>query len=424
MMTTPTTMPIASATAGQAWTCPFCSLLCDSLAVAMEPHPRLVGSRCPTALRALARMKPDAASATPMIDGKPADYESALAAAADILGQSRQPLFGGLATDVAGARSLYRLADACAAILDHVRGEALMTNLRALQDRGAFMTTLAEIRNRADLIVCIGTNPAENYPDFFRRCAPVGEAAKQRQVVYLGAPAGAVPEEGGGEEMALSGDLFDTVSSLAARLAGRRIAADPTLDGLVQRMQAATYTVLVWEPARLPAQGALIAETIQRLANMLNRTTRAATFCLGGSDGGVTANQTVAWLSGLPLRTGIHARGLAHEPLRYATDRLLAGKAVDVLLWVASFDPTQLPPKTELPRVVLGHPDLAAALEAGRDTVFIPVSTPGIGSAGHLFRTDGVVVVPLDTLYADGLPSVARVAADLADRLPARGEKQ
>jgi len=119
---------------------------------------------------------------------------------------------------------------------------------------------------------------------------------------------------------------------------------------------------------------------------------------------------------GLPLRSGVHARGLVHDPLRYATGRLLADRAVDALLWVASFDPSQAPPAAGLPRVVLGHPGLAAVLAGQRDTVFIPVSTPGIGSAGHLFRTDGVVVVPITALYADRLPTVARVAADLAAR--------
>ena len=48
-------------------------------------------------------------------------------------------------------------------------------------------------------------------------------------------------------------------------------------------------------------------------------------------------------------------------------------------------------------------------------------ATPGIGSAGHLFRTDGVVLMPLVPLQADALPSVAAVAAKLAAALPARG---
>lgn len=428
---TATPAPAGPAASGQPWTCPFCPLLCDGFA--LDPSgPALVDSACPTAAAGLAHFGGAPLAASALVDGQAVDAEQALAAAADILATSRQPLFAGLATDVAGMRALYRLANDCGAILDHVRGEALMHSTRALQDRGVFYTTLAEIRNRADLVLCLGTNPADHYPEFFRRCAPAADVAHGREIVFLGAPAatvGAGLEGCTTEEIPLAGDLFDTVALLAARLAGRRVGAvPPMLETLVARMQAARYTVIVWESASLPVHGALIAEGIQRLVNTLNRSTRAAAFCCGGGDGGYTANQVLTWLSGLPLRSGVHARGLVHEPLRYATERLLADHAVDALLWVSSFGPELIPPATALPRVVLGHPALGARLaqegaqREGQDggegrTVFIPVATPGIGAPGHLFRADGGVVVPLSPIYDDPLPTVAAVAAALAARV-------
>jgi len=429
-MTATNLAPTPDADAGLPWTCPFCPLLCDTYGVALGPQLSLLGSDCRKAADALARFgvaPVHARPPSPTVGGRKPDYEVALDAAAAILAPSRQPLFGGLATDVAGVRALYRLANACGAILDHARGDALMHSTRALQDRGVFYTTLAEIRNRADLIVCLGTNPGEHYPEFFRRCAPTADAPA-RQVVFLGA--GAAPQAAGlencaSEALPLAGDLFATVALLAARLAGRlagrRTApVDAALEALVARMLAARYTVLVWESGRLPAHGALIAELIQRMANTLNRTTRAAAFCLGGGDGGYTANQVTTWLSGLPLRTGVHARGLLHEPQRYATDRLLADGAVDALLWVSSFGPELVPPAGDLPQVVLGHPDLQRELASRPDVVFIPVSTPGIGSAGHLFRADGGVVLPLAPVYADTLPTVGQVVADLTRHVAQR----
>ena len=41
------------------------------------------------------------------------------------------------------------------------------------------------------------------------------------------------------------------------------------------------------------------------------------------------------------------------------------------------------------------------------------MSTPGIGSPGHLFRADGGVVLPLAALYRDTLPTLDRVLADM-----------
>ncbi len=417
--------PAAPARRQQAWTCPFCALLCDGFGLEAGADLRLLGSDCPRAQAALAHFGAAPSPAAPSVDGAPATLDAALDAAARLLAASRQPLIGGMATDVAGARALYRLANASGAILDHAHGDTLMHSLRALQDRGLFYTTLAEIRNRADLVVCLGTDPAAHYPEFFRRCAPAADGAPQREVVFVGVPpAGNLVLEGASVEyQPLQGDVFDTAALLAALLARRRpTAPDAALAALAERMHAASYCVIVWEAASLPAHGALVAEAVLRMVNTLNRTTRAAAFCLTGSDGAYTANYAVSWLSGLPLRTGVLGRGLVHDPVRYATAPLLADGAVDALLWVASLAPPLAPPQTTLPLIVLGHPALAAALAARPGVVFIPVSTPGIGAAGHMFRADGGVVLPLEAVYADTLPGVAEVAGSLLARLGAAGK--
>ncbi|MBN8441584.1 MAG: formylmethanofuran dehydrogenase [Thauera sp.] len=402
------------------WTCPFCSLLCDGFRVETEQSGlRLVGSDCSKAVQGLADFGPATASAMPSVDGRPVTADMALDAAVGRLAACRMPLFGGLATDVAGMRQLYRLANATGAILDHARGDALMHALRALQDRGQVFSTLAEIRNRADLVVCIGTDAVGNFPEFFRRCAPVDDAGFARRTVFVGvdAPAGLAGEVA---QIAPEGDLFDAVAMLAALVDGRRVpGADTALADLAQALRAARYCVVVWEPGRLPAQGALIAEALLRIVMSLNRSTRAGAFILGGADGLQTANAVTTWLSGLPLRTRVGPLGLDHDPLQYATARLLAGNDVDLLLWVASFGTKLPPPSTALPRIVLGHPRLASAC-AGEGTVFFPVATPGINSAGHLFRADGVVTLPLRILRDDGLPTVADIAKALEARLALR----
>ncbi|MBT2299656.1 formylmethanofuran dehydrogenase [Variovorax paradoxus] len=396
----------ATAQPGQApWTCPFCPLLCDSFGVALGPPgtpPSLTGSECPRARAALAAFGGAAATERPRVDGRDCDLDTALTAAASLLAASRQPLFGGLGTDVAGARALYALACETGAICDPARGAALMHGLRALQDRGGFSTTLAEVRTRADLIVCMTGEPTPRYPEFFRRCG-VGE-----------------PEGARTEILPLHGDLFDTVALLAALVAGRLAADDARvpadLAALSERLHAARYAVLVYETGCLPAQGALIVEGIQRIVATLNRSTRAASLALGGDDGAATVNQVFAWLSGLPLRSRAGPAGLEHEPLCFDADRLLADGAVDLLLWVSSFGPQPALPPADLPRIVLGHPRMRLLQES---EVFIPVSTPGIGSGGHLFRSDGSVLLPLRPLYDDGLPGVGEVVNRLTQAVRA-----
>ena len=111
-------------------------------------------------------------------------------------------------------------------------------------------------------------------------------------------------------------------------------------------------------------------------------------------------------------------RGLVHEPRLFDAQRLLDERAVDGLLWISSFSPERVPPTTALPRIVLGPPAMAAALQDAnglRDCVFIPIATPGLNAAGHLFRTDGPIVLPVFALRDDGLPSVAAVLTRLCD---------
>lgn len=419
----------ADAPAQQRWTCPFCPLACDHLGVrtAGAGAPALQGGDCPRANRALASFAPAPTAAAPALNGVACTLDDAIATAAAWLASSRQPLFGGLGTDVAGARALYQLACTTGAICDAGGGDAAMATLRALQDRGQFTTTLAEVRTRADVIVFVGGLPTELAPLIAQRCGIGEPQGPARHVVVLGERAGdaatlsdwALSSGVSVEALPLQGDLFDSVAVLGALVAGR-LPAPPAspLSGLAQRLREARYAVIVGTPALLQAQGALIVEAVNQIVGTLNRSTRAASLWIGGGDGAATVNQVFTWLSGLPLRSRAGARGLEHEPLCFDAARLLADGAVDALLWISSFDAGNAPPPNTLPTVVLGHPGLAARCQRGdAATLFIPVATPGIGEAGHLFRTDGTVLMPLHAVLDSGLPSVAEVLTGIGRSL-------
>jgi formylmethanofuran dehydrogenase subunit B len=405
------------------WTCPFCSLLCDSFRIDTTGVPLLRGSTCPRARAALAaHREPGVAPA--LVDGIAASLEEALAAAARRLASWCQPLFGGGGTDIAGARALTRLALRTGAICDHADGAALMHGVRALQDSGQATTTLGEIGARADLVVCIGTDAVAHYPEFFHRCGLDHAGTVGVRIVFLGAPMPrGLPQGIDARAIPGLGDLFADLQQLAALVAGQRCREPAAaLAALATELLEARYAVLVWEAGVLPAQGALLVEAINRMASTLNRTTRAATLALGGSDGACSLNQVHAWLTGLPLRTRAVAAGLEHEPLRFAAERLLADRAVDGRLWLASFEPARLPP-AGVPCVVLGPPAMATRLRASGaldDCIFVAVATPGLNAAGHLLRTDGSIVVPLVAARDDGLPGADAVLSRLDELVGAR----
>jgi formylmethanofuran dehydrogenase subunit B len=427
------------------WTCPFCPLLCDDITTILHSDGALDAPDmdCPRLTQALTWFSGPGAN-QPVIDDQVTDLESALQRAADILKGASRPLFGGLATDVAGARALYPLAAGCGAILDHLHGDAMAASTAALQDRGAFFTTLSEVRSRADLLIVFDSQPSLGYPRFYERV--LGGTDHACELIFVGCevdPAADSVENTSTHSILKDADPYDILAIWSALTEGRSMASIRgdnavvhALADLAGRVSAARYAVVVYEPAALPGpHSALLIEALNRIVKAVNRTTRAGALALGGDDGALSVNQAVTWLSGLPLRTRVamptrlpDQPPLDHDAHRYRTQRLLAAHEVDALLWVASFQPEPLPAHLadNVPVIVLGHPAMRSMLGTRTaPTVFIPVATPGVDSGGHLFRVDGSVVAPLSAaraVHTSALPAVAAIASRLSGLLDSRSQ--
>ena len=411
-------------------TCPFCGLLCDDVMVRADGRViELAAKGCALSARALAA---GAGSEAPHIAGRPASRSDAAAAAAAILGAAREPLIGGLATDVAGMRALMELADRIGAVLDHMNSDAKFRNLLALQEGGWITTTLAEVKNRADLIVLAGTDAVSRFPRFFERFVWVEETLfgllpPQREIVYLGrdldTAAGIAPDGRSPAQIPCDiSRLGEAFGALRALLAGRglqaREAAGVPLEqwhSLALKLKSARYGVVVWAAADFDFPHAeLTVRSLCELIKDLNRATRVAGLPLGGSDGDFTADGVELWQTGFPFRTGFGGGTPDYDPYRRSAARLLAQDEADALLWIASLDERRSPPNTPVPTIVLGRPGMAFEREP---EVYIPVGTPGLDHAGHLLRADKVVILPLHKLRDSALPSVAQAVAEIEGKL-------
>jgi formylmethanofuran dehydrogenase subunit B len=406
--------------------CPFCSLACDDLVIEAEGAVlRMRAPSCPIAEREFARPVPP--DARPTVRGEPATLDEAVAHAADLLARSRLPLFAGLGTDVAGMREVLALAERTGGIVDHAGSRGLMANVRAVQDGGWVTATLAEIRNRADLVLFVGTDGRAAAPRFVERClAPrdtlFGPLA--RELVYLGD--GLDPANGIGAGVAslpcAPERLAEAVAGLQALLAGNRLGAASAggvpveaLRALAERLRSARYPVIVWAAGENTTGGQpdLLVGALAGLLREVNAKTRCAGLPLAGPDNVVGCNQVCAWQAGVPLRTSFAAGAPDHDPVRWNTGTLLAGGAVDCLVWIASLREQRVP-ATTVPTIALLRPGLPAAPAA---EVTIPVGAPGLDHGGSAYRTDGVVAVPLAALRDPVAPSVAAVLADVGERL-------
>jgi formylmethanofuran dehydrogenase subunit B len=400
--------------------CPFCSLACDNLKVEVGgASVRVVANGCPYAVAGFERPLGDP---TPRVDGEPTTLETAVSRAAELLRSSRLPLLAGLGTDTAGARAAVALAEAVGGIVDHASAPGQMANLRALQDSGWVTTTLAEARNRADLLLVVGTDTKAVAPAFLDRVLRPGARLVdplERSLVFLSA---APPDRVSAWHLPCSPATLPLVLAVLQGLVDERPVALPegldvstaSLAELVGQLRAARYALVVWAASELPGPHAdLLVGRLAALLRSLNTRTRAAGFPLAGPDNIIGVNQVCAWQTGVPLRTSLASGAPDHDGWGYGAETLLAASAVDCLLWLTSF--RDLEPPGAVPTIVLARPGF---LPARSVDVLIPVGTPGLDHAGSVYRTDAVVSLPVRRLRDTALPSAAQVLERIRTLLP------
>jgi len=361
----------------------------------------------------------------PRVDGKDVSLEAAVAKAAALLKNTNQPVIGGCATDVNGMRALLALADRSGAVVDNMNFTGARNNFLALQDSGWMNTTLAEVKNRCDLLLVVGVDLEGFSPRFFERYLWNKESmfmddTAKREVIYLGkAPSGTASTSPDGQTALVfecaNEDLPDVVAVLRALVKGNPIRVDSVggiavadLQAIADKLKAASYSVVTWAAGALAySQAELTVQTLSEMVKEINdRNTRSSGLPLGGKEGDQTANQVCGWTTGYPARTRFSSGFPEYDPYLNDANFLLSNGEADALVWVQAFNVKAVPPVTALPTIVVGRSGMTFAKEPD---VFIPVGTPGIDHVGHAYRMDNVVAIRLKKLRESGLPSTSDV---------------
>lgn len=386
-------------------TCPACGLLCDDISLEISRRIKVVNRNC---AKSVQFFEQPLGENSPQINGKPATLSQAISHAVTLLKASKKPLFAGLSTDVQGFRAIYSLAQKTNGHLQHLNSESMARNMAVLQSTGWQMTTLTEVKNRGDVLVCIGTDIVSHNTRFFERFMWLSQEssamfthARKREVIYIGENLNthAVVSPDGKQPISINcsqSDLPEILAVLRALVAGKKLKAQ-TVAGIqvsdlmviTDKLKQAKYAVLAWIAKDLDYPHAELAiQTITETVALLNNQTgRAAGLSLGGSDGDTSANNANTWLSGYSLNNT--------KPEH------------DALVWINSFSAKKLAPITDKPLIVLGNAN--TPFEQIPD-VFIPIATPGLDCSGTLFRVDSAVILPLKKLRENNLPTLNEVA--------------
>jgi formylmethanofuran dehydrogenase subunit B len=402
---------------------PFCGIGTDDLTIQVDGVSlKVIKNGCAVNTPAFEQAVTDT---RPRVEGKEVSLDVAVAKAAALLNNTNQPVIGGCATDVNGMRALLALADRSGAVVDNMNFTGARNNFLALQDSGWMNTTLAEVKNRCDLLLVVGIDLESFSPRFFERYLWNEESmflddTGKREVIYLGkAPSGNASTSPSGQKAQVfecaNEELPDVVAVLRALVKGNPIRVDSVggiavadLQGIADKLKAASYSVVTWAAGALAySQAELTVQTLSEMIKDINdKNTRSSGLPLGGKEGDQTANQVCGWTTGYPARTRFSSGFPEYDPYLNDANYLLNNGEADALVWVQAFNAKAVPPATDLPTIVVGRSGMTFAKEPD---VFIPVGTPGIDHAGHAYRMDNVVAIRLKKLRDSGLPSTSDV---------------
>ena len=387
-------------------TCPACGLLCDDIAL-NSTSPIRVKSDC---AKSVSFFEQPLSHTSPSVAGTTTDIGAAIKAAANILIKSNQPLFAGLGTEVQGMRALMRLAEKTNATLDHMHSESTLRNTLVLQNSGWQTTTLTEVKNRADLILAIGTDIVSSHPRFFEKLVWNTDSLfkeSKPEVIYLGK---ATETENLPEMMNVLNALANGKKLQVNDVAGVSI---ESLQTILDKLKVAKYAVVVWSAKSFNFPHAeLTIQSITRLIAKLNETTRIAGLPLNSGDGDTSINNTSAWLSGYATRSRFSNGQPEYNVHEFSTQKQL--KSCDGILWISTFNADE-PPLTDAPTIVIGHPNTQFTTHPD---VFIPVGIPGLDHTGTMFRMDGSAVLPLKKVRSSDLPTLSEVIHQIEALLP------
>lgn len=410
--------------------CTACSLLCDDVQVRVDGE-RVVSVE-PACPKAVERLTSTAIAATCAVGGKAADYERAVAAAAELLAAAKMPVVTGLQyATVAAMRAAIELAERLGATIDPIDDRGRSGEFAAVQSVGAVTATLGEIAARADLVVNWFADPVATHPRLRER---LGDSPT------LGAATGATRQW-----IDVATKLQATDAAESARVL-RALLQDAPLDeqraettagvplakwrDLADQLAAAKYVAFVFDETTLGVddrddQRRLAKVALAELVAALHQHTRCVALPLapGGNLAGV--RQTLTWQTGFPGAVTFASGAPEYHPDEATGQQMLARGEADAVLVVggdplgkhSTWSPTARDAFCSTPTIVIDSTDTATRQAAA---VALAVRPFHIAEAGSVFRTDGVAL-PLAAAVDSHLPSCEQVLRDIAAALLSRG---
>ena len=417
-------------------TCTFCGCVCDDIELTVKGHEITKAKRACVLGKAwfLNHSVDDRPSC--LIKGKPAAVEEGIERAAHILTKARYPLMYGLSdTTTESQRVAVSIADWVGANVDTTTSVCHGPSGMAFQGVGEVTCSLGEVRNRGDLIIFWGSNPAESHPRHFTRYSlmPKGmfvpNGRKDRTCVVIDVRK---------TKSAKTADIFiqlkprsdfEALWTLRALCAGVELEAEQVLadtgvelavwQDLMDRMKAARFGVCFFGMGLTMTRGKHAnTEALLALTRDMNQHTRFVCKPNRGHGNVTGADNVVAWRTGYPFGVNL-ARGYPRfNPGEYTASDVLARQEADAAIIIAS-DPManfSEPARQHLKSIPYIAFDPKETPTTRAAEVAFTVATYGINIPGTVYRMDDVPI-PLRPAFDCHHPSDMEILQGIEKRV-------
>ena len=350
----------------------------------------------------------DATFQKPVLEGREIEWDQAVQAAANILIKADSPLIYGLSSTATEAqRKAAELADRLGAIIDSTSSVCHLPSALAFQTVGEATCTLGEVKNRADLLIFWGCNPAVAHIRHLTRYSSKAKGMltpngrKDRKVVVVDVRPTPTARTADKFFQITPGTDYEVLTSLRALVKGKIPQCDAggiapqQLEELAQMMKSCRYGVVFFGMGltMTPGRSYNVAELFA-LASELNHHTRFSVMPMRGHGNVAGADNVLTWLSGYPGAVSFACGFPQYGPGEFTSVDVLARGEADAALIIASDPLAHFPhgAATNLKRIptILMVP--TANCSSASATVVLPTACYGLDAPGTFYRMDNVAL--------------------------------
>jgi formylmethanofuran dehydrogenase subunit B len=369
------------------------------------------------------------------IGGKEVSFDEAVEESAQILTKARFPLIYGLSeASVEAQRESVAIADYMRGSIDSTSSVCHGPTGMAFQGVGEATTTLGEIKNRADLVMFWGCNPAEAHPRLFTRYAVtakgmfIPKGKKDRTVVQIDPRRTASTPVSNIHLQVKPASDFELIWALRALIKGKKVNPSieektgiplETIQDLAERMKNCNFGVIFFGMGLTMGRGRHFnTGALFALVTELNEYTHFMVKPARGHGNVTGSEQVITWQTGYPFGVNFNLGYPRFNPGEFTAVDNLVRDGADAAMIIAS-DPASNFPKAaveQLKRIPVISLDTRRSVTSELAHVVFSTSACGLNEYGTTYRMDDIPL-SLRPVFESPFPSDVKILTAIRDRV-------